>query len=348
MNDIRNCSFEEIQNYVVKIGEKKFRAKQIFKWIHEKNILSFDEMVNIPQNLIGKLKQDFYVDNVIVKKVVTSDKDSTSKYLYELKDNNVIESVLMKYKYGNSICISTQVGCRMGCKFCASTIDGLRRNLTVGEMLGQIYTMNRKIDKNINHVVLMGSGEPLENYDNVIEFLRVINDPIGYNLSVRNITISTCGLVPEIKKLADEKIQVTLAVSLHSANDIIRESLMPINKKYNIKMIIEAVDYYIEKTSRRVTFEYALMKNINDSKEHAKSLGELLRGKLIHVNLIPINAVEESEFYPTDEKQIMRFRNILEKMGINVTVRRELGSDINAACGQLRNRDIEIKKIVKL
>jgi 23S rRNA (adenine2503-C2)-methyltransferase len=337
MDSIRELKIDEIEKLIIDLGEKKFRAKQIFQWIHQKGIYKFEQMKNIPNNLIEKLEESYYLQNMDAEKVSESAEDGTKKILFNLKDNEVVETVLMKYKYGNSICISTQVGCRMGCKFCASTIGGLKRNITAGEMLGQVYEVNRMIDKNINHIVLMGSGEPLENFDEVIKFLEMINHSEGYYLSLRNITISTCGLIPEIKKLADKKLQITLAISLHGATDDTRNKLMPINKKYPIEELLKAVDYYIEKTNRRITFEYAMIKDLNDSASEARVLSKLLKGKLVHVNLIPINKVEENQFYPSDEKQIIKFKSILEKTGINVTIRRELGSDINAACGQLRN-----------
>ncbi|MCD6436132.1 MAG: 23S rRNA (adenine(2503)-C(2))-methyltransferase RlmN [Clostridiales bacterium] len=348
MDSIRELKLEEIEKLVVDLGEKKFRAKQIFQWIHQKGIFEFKQMKNIPKNLIEKLEESYYLQNMDVEKISESAEDGTKKILFKFKDNEVVETVLMKYKYGNSICISTQVGCRMGCKFCASTIGGLKRNITAGEMLGQVYEVNRTIDKKINHIVLMGSGEPLENFDEVIKFLKMINHLEGYYLSLRNITISTCGLIPQIKKLADKKFQITLAISLHGATNETRSKLMPINNKYPIEELLSAVDYYIEKTNRRVTFEYAMIKDLNDSISEAKILGKLLKHKLVHVNLIPINNVEENQFYPSDEKQILKFKSILEKTGINVTIRRELGSDINAACGQLRNNYNQTKiEIIK-
>ncbi|MEA3423215.1 MAG: 23S rRNA (adenine(2503)-C(2))-methyltransferase RlmN [Bacillota bacterium] len=343
MDSIRELKIDEIEKVVIGFGEKKFRAKQIFQWIHQKGISEFKQMRNIPNSLIEKLQERYYLQNMNVEKVSESAEDGTKKILFNFKDNEVVETVLMKYKYGNSICISTQVGCRMGCRFCASTIGGLKRNITAGEMLGQVYEVNRMIDKNINHIVLMGSGEPLENFDEVMKFLEMINHSEGYYLSLRNITISTCGLIPEIKKLADKKLQITLAISLHGATDDTRNKLMPINKKYPVEELLKAVDYYIEKTNRRITFEYAMIKDLNDSIAEARILGKLLKGKLVHVNLIPINEVEENQFYPSDDKQIIKFKSILEKTGINVTIRRELGSDINAACGQLRNNYNQIK-----
>jgi 23S rRNA (adenine2503-C2)-methyltransferase len=337
MNSIRDFDEQGCIDLIESLSEKKFRAKQLFQWIHQKGISSYDEMSNLPKSLVAALEERFIVNPLKVVKRSISQNDGTEKVLFSLPDEELIETVVMKYRYGNSVCISTQVGCRMGCKFCASTIGGLKRNLTAGEMLSQVYESNKNLDERINHIVLMGSGEPLENYDEVVRFLRMINHPQGYNLSLRNITLSTCGLVNQIRRLAKENLPITLAISLHGATNEVREKLMPVNKRYPIEDIISAVDDYIEQTNRRVTFEYALIRNLNDSNDQAVKLSKLLRGKLVHVNLIPINEVEENEFLPSSEKQISSFKSILEKTGINVTLRRELGSDINAACGQLRN-----------
>ena len=343
MNLIRDLDEQGFINLIESLSEKKFRAKQLFEWVHEKGVDSFEDMSNLPKSLISELENRFIVNPLKVVKRLVSNSDGTEKVLFGLADGEMIETVVMKYCYGNSICISTQVGCRMGCKFCASTIGGLKRNLSAGEMLSQVYESNKNLDERINHIVLMGSGEPLENYDEVIRFLRLINHSKGYNLSLRNITLSTCGLVDQIRRLADEGLPITLAISLHGATNEVREKLMPINRKYPIEEILSAVDDYIEKTNRRVTFEYALIKNVNDSNDQARKLAQILKGKLVHVNLIPINKVEENEFLPSSEEQISSFKSILEKTGINVTLRRELGSDINAACGQLRNSVNPIK-----
>lgn len=337
MISIRNFDYEAVESIVLSLSEKRFRAKQVYQWIHQKGIQSFDDMKNIPNELKSKLGESYVVNDLEIEKISKSSHDGTQKILFKLFDGELIETVVMRYKYGNSLCISTQVGCRMGCEFCASTIGGLVRNLTAGEMLSQVYECNRDLDERINHIVLMGSGEPLENYDEVVRFLRMINDEKGYNLSLRNITISTCGLVPKIKEFASENLPVTLAISLHGATDEVREKLMPINRKYKIAEIMDAVDEYLDRTHRRVTFEYALIKDINDMSHQAEVLSRILKGKLVHVNLIPINSVEENNFFPSSESQIYKFKSILEKSGINVTIRRELGSDINAACGQLRN-----------
>lgn len=338
--ELRSMSLEELVIFVERLGEKGFRAKQLHQWI-VKGVNSFADMKNLPKSLVGLLEESSYLQNAdIIERLVSN--DGTLKLLHKLHDGNVIESVMMTYKHGNSACISTQVGCRMKCSFCASTLNGMIRGLTAGEMLGQIYEIQNLTEKRIDHVVLMGSGEPLDNYDEVISFIRMACDENGLNLSGRNITLSTCGLIPEIIKLADEKLQITLAISLHNPFEEERSEIMPINKKYSIERLILAVDYYIQKTNRRVTFEYALIEGVNDSVKHAEELGRLLKGKLVHINLIPINTVSEKKLFPTTQNQIKRFKDILmDKYKINTTVRRELGSDINAACGQLRNRHIE-------
>ena len=333
--EIRSLLLDEIEEYILGIGEKKFRAKQLFGWI-SKGIVTFDEASNLPLKLREHLERDFYISNIDILEEYVSEKDNTRKYLFELNDGNIIEGVLMKYKHGYSICLSTQIGCRMGCTFCASTIGGIERNLTSGEIFGQIVAVERKMGIRISNIVLMGSGEPLDNYDNVLKFLRLVNSKDGYNLGMRNITLSTCGIVPKIFKLADEKLQITLAISLHSGNDDERSNIMPVNVKYPLEELIEACRYYIEETGRRITFEYALINGINDNYEKAKELGFLLKGMLCHVNLIPINKVVERNYDPAKEDAIEKFKKTLESFGITTTVRRELGSDINAACGQLR------------
>ena len=291
---------------------------------------------NLPLKLREKLEDDFYLPNMSILKEYLSEKDNTRKYLFELNDGNIIEGVLMKYKHGYSICLSTQIGCKMGCTFCASTIDGVERNLTAGEIFAQVLVVEKKVGIRISNIVLMGSGEPLDNYDNVIKFLYLVNSKDGYNLGMRNITLSTCGIVPKIFDLADEELQITLAISLHSGNDHERTKIMPVNKKYSLEKLIEACRYYIMKTGRRITFEYALIKGVNDNSEKARELGALLKGMLCHVNLIPINKVVERDYNPAREDAIEKFKKILESFGITTTIRRELGSDINAACGQLR------------
>lgn len=339
MKDIRNMSQEQIAELVVALGEKAFRSKQIFDWV-SKGVSSFDEMTNVSAALREKLAQVCSIDNYKIVEELKA-KDGTVKVLGALKDGNVVESVFMTYKHGHSACISTQVGCKMKCTFCASTIGGVVRSLTAGEYIGQIFALQNLTGERVNNVVLMGSGEPLDNYDETVRFIKMATNPLGLNMSIRNITLSTCGLVPEIYKLADEKFGITLAISLHNPFQEEREEIMPITKRYSIKELVKAVDYYIEKTGRRVTFEYALIEGVNDSMLHAGQLGVLLRGKLVHVNLIPVNAVIEKDYKPTQIDKINRFKmELLDKYHINTTVRRELGSDINAACGQLRNSKI--------
>jgi len=335
MENILDYTLEELQIWMKENGESSFRAKQIFDWIY-KNEWNFENMLNLSKKTIKNISENFYIGIPEIIREIKSDIDGTQKLLLALKDNNLIEAVVMKYKYGNSICISTQIGCRMGCKFCASTVGGMIRNLTAGEMLGEILKAQNKIGDRISNVVLMGTGEPLDNYDNVMKFLKIVNSKYGLNIGQRHITLSTCGIVPNIIKLADEKLQITLAISLHAPNDLIRKKTMPIANKYSINQIIEACKYYINKTNRRITFEYALINRLNDKNEHAKELSNLLKGLLCHVNLIPVNEVTESGFVRSTSESINNFRKILEHNGIETTVRREMGSDINAACGQLR------------
>lgn len=338
--DLRNMDLSEIEAYMIAIGEKKFRAKQVYDWV-VKGADSFETLRNLPKGVLERLQEECLLDNCKVIKVSKS-KDGTVKTLSELQDGEVVESVFMSYKHGYSICISTQVGCRMGCTFCASTLKGVKRNLTAGEYLGQIYALQNLTGKRISNVVLMGSGEPLDNYDETVRFLKMAIDEKGLNLSARNITLSTCGLVDNIRRLALEGFQITLAISLHNPFDEERQEIMPVNRKYNIGSLVNAVNDYIKITGRRVTFEYALINGVNDKDEHANALGRLLKGMLVHVNLIPVNAVEERGFKPTQEKQIQKFKSILsDKYKVTTTVRRELGSDINAACGQLRNEHLD-------
>lgn len=333
--DIRSLYLEEIEDNIVELGFSKFRSKQIYNWV-SKGVDDFELMSNLPKDLIKSLKENFILKNMSIEKVVKS-KDNTKKFLLRLKDDKFIESVLMKYKHGYSICISTQVGCKMGCEFCASTIGGKERDLLPGEILGQILTIQSYINERIGNVVLMGSGEPLDNYDNVIKFLKLVNDDNGLNISHRSITVSTVGIVPRIYDLAKEKLQITLAISLHEVNNDKRSALIPVNRKYSIEEIIESCRFYIKNTKRRITFEYSLINGVNDNMQTATALGKLLKGMLCHVNLIPINAVVEKNYKPSKEKNIIKFKEILENMGIVTTIRREMGSDINAACGQLRN-----------
>lgn len=337
MVDFRDLSVEEMENYLVSVNEKKFRAKQIFKWIH-KGVNSFDEMTDISTGLQDKLKKDGYIDNMKIASKYKSSIDGTVKYLMQLLDGNLIECVVMSYSYGNSICISTQAGCSMGCAFCASTIGGRIRNLTSGEMLGEVLEAEKDSGYSISNIVLMGTGEPFDNFDNVIRFLKIVNHPSGINIGMRHITISTCGIVPRLYEFADLDLQVTLAISLHAPNNEIREKIMPVAKVYNYDELLEACRYYINKTNKRITFEYALIDKINDSPECADELVHKIKNMLCHVNLIPVNNIENSRFKKPDRESVLKFQSILTKHGIDTTIRRELGSDINAACGQLRRK----------
>lgn len=337
MIEYRNCTLEELQKIIVDLGEPKFRAKQVFKWIH-KGVESFDLMTDLSKNIRLKLEDSGIIKNMEIVNKQVSKIDGTVKYLLKLLDGNLIECVVMKYSYGNSICISTQAGCSMGCKFCASTIGGKKRDLTAGEMLGQILTAQNDLGEKISNVVLMGTGEPLDNLYNVIKFLNLLREPDGINIGMRHITISTCGLVPEIHKLADLNYQITLAISLHAPNDEVRKTIMPIAYKYSFLELLDACKYYINKTGRRITFEYTLIDGVNDKIEHAKELANKLKGMLCHVNLIPVNAVTERNLKRSTQEKILEFKKVLDKNGIDTTIRRELGSDIDAACGQLRRR----------
>lgn len=321
-------------------GEKKYRAEQIFHWIYKENVTTFDEMTNISESLREKLKQNFdlHVFKIIKKQV---SKDGTKKYLFDVLDNNAIESVLMEYKYGKTICVSTQIGCKMGCKFCASTGVKFARNLEAGEIVEQLLAIERDEKIHISNLVFMGIGEPLDNYDNVIKAVKILNNPKGINMGARHISISTSGLVPKIYKLADENLQCTLSISLHSASNEKRSNMMPVNNIYNIQELIKACKYYIEKTNRRISFEYALAKDNNDNLQDAEELVKLLKGMLCHVNLIPINKIEDGKFTKSTNENIIKFRDYLNEHGIVSTIRRELGADIDAACGQLRKKEVK-------
>lgn len=334
--DIKSMDLEKLTSFVASLGEKPFRAKQLYEWMHKKLASDYDEMTNLPKSLKEKLLQSAAFTSLVVVDEKISQIDGTRKYLFSLSDGNIIESVLMKYNHGNSVCISSQVGCRMGCRFCASTLDGLERNLTASEMLDQIYRIQKLTGERVSNVVVMGSGEPMDNYDNLIDFIRLITDENGLNISQRNITVSTCGIVPGIKKLADEDLQITLALSLHAPNDEVRKTLMPIAKRYSLSEVLPACQEYFEKTGRRLTFEYSLVSGVNDNLKEAKALADLLKGINGHVNLIPVNPIKERDYVQSDRKAILDFKNYLEKNGINVTIRREMGRDINGACGQLR------------
>ena len=340
-SDIMSFDMDEICSEMAKIGEKSFRAKQIYEWLHVKLVTDFDEMTNISKDLREKLKANYCINMPKIVEIYKSKIDGTRKYLFQMQDGSIIESVLMKYKHGNSVCISSQVGCRMGCKFCASTIDGLERNLLPSEMLGQIYAIQKDLGERISNVVIMGSGEPFDNFDNFIKFIELITSEHGLNISSRNITVSTCGLVDKIIQLADMKLQITLAISLHSPNDELRRTIMPIANKYSINQIIDACRYYFEKTGRRITFEYSLIEGVNDSEVQANELIELVKGLNCHINLIPVNPIKERDYRHSSKEYIKKFQNILEKNRINATIRREMGADINAACGQLRKSYID-------
>ena len=334
--DIKSMTPAECREYMTSIGEKAFRADQIFTWLHQKLAVSFGEMSNLSAALRTRLAEECTITQLKPVKELISSIDGTRKYAFALEDGNVIESVFMRYNHGNSVCISSQVGCRMGCRFCASTIDGLVRDLTASEMLEQIYAISRITGERISNVVIMGSGEPLDNYDNVVRFLRLITDPKGYDMSIRNITLSTCGLVPKIRQLADEGLGITLAISLHAPNDEMRAQTMPIAKSYSIAQILDACDHYFKKTGRRISFEYSLISGQNDGRETAMELASLLKGRNCHVNLIPVNEIKERSYRRSSEGAVADFQKTLEKNGINVTIRRRLGADIDSACGQLR------------
>lgn len=343
MTDIKSMSLDELKELMKEIGEKPFRAGQIYSWLHEHFAVSWEEMTNLPKGLREKLKE-YPITALETEDVQISKIDGTRKYLFRLSDGNMIESVLMKYKHGNSVCISSQAGCRMGCRFCASTIGGLARNLLPSEMLDQIYRIQASTGERVSNVVIMGSGEPLDNYDNLLRFIHILTEEGGIHISQRNLTVSTCGLVPKMYELAEEKFQMTLAVSLHAPNDEKRRELMPIANKYSMDELLEACRNYFDKTGRRITFEYSLVAGVNDSLEDAKELAGRLRGLNCHVNLIPVNPVKERSFVRSTRQAVENFKINLEKCGINGTIRREMGSDIDGACGQLRKRFIDEQK----
>jgi 23S rRNA (adenine2503-C2)-methyltransferase len=324
--NLLDMTIEELQEGLAAVGQEKYRAKQIFQWVH-KGVKDIDEMTNLSKDLRQTLKDGFYIGTLKILKKLVSRIDGTTKYIFELEDRNVLESVLMEYKHGITACISSQVGCKMGCKFCASTGVGYVRDLSAGEILDQIISMQNDAGKRISNVVIMGVGEPFDNYDNLMKFFKLVNHKDGLNIGFRHISVSTCGLIPQMLKLSKEKIPVTLSISLHAPNDAIREKIMPINKVYAIDKLVEACKIYTEATGRRVTFEYAMIAGINDSKENALELAKKIKGMLCHVNLIPINPVEGTDFRRSSRQQIEMFRNALERFGIETTVRRELGSE---------------------
>lgn len=340
MKNIKEYNLDELQNELLALGEKKYRAEQIFKWIYVDKVKEFDEMTNLSIELREKLKKEYTMCNFkILKKQEAS--DGTKKYLFDVLDGNAIESVLMEYHHGKTICVSSQIGCKMGCKFCASTGVKFIRSLTCGEIVEQVLAVEQDIGDKISNIVFMGIGEPFDNYDNVMKAIKIINNQKGLNIGARHISISTSGLVPMIYKFADEELQCTLSISLHATNDEKRSSMMPINNRYNIKELMEACKYYINKTNKRISFEYALAKDNNDNLDDAKELVKLLKGILCHVNLIPINKIENGNYVKSTNENIIKFRDFLNKNGIVATIRRELGSDIDAACGQLRRKSLK-------
>ena len=336
--DICSYTYEELAEEMRAAGEKAFRAKQIYQWLHVKLADSFEEMTNLSRALREKLDKEYQIARVELVERQISKADPTEKFLFELEDGNMVESVLMKYDYGNSVCISSQAGCRMGCRFCASTIGGLIRNLTTSEMLRQIYRIQKITGERVSNIVVMGTGEPLDNYDNFVRFVRMVSAPEGLNISQRNITASTCGIVPGILRLAEEGFQITLALSLHAGTQEKRKSLMPVANRYELSEVLEACDTYFEKTGRRITFEYSLVKDVNDTDEDAAELICIAGHRNCHINLIPVNPVRERSYVRPSRQNALKFQNKLEKNGINVTIRRERGSDIDGACGQLRRR----------
>ena len=342
MKNIKDYDLEDLKQELISIGEKGFRAEQIFKWLYQEKVKNFDEMTNLSLELREKLKNNYTICNYnILKKLESS--DGTKKYLFDILDGNIIESVLMEYHYGKSVCVSSQVGCKMGCKFCASTGIPFVRNLTTGEIVEQILAIEQDTGDKISNIVFMGIGEPLDNYDNVIKAIRILNNPKGLGIGARHISVSTSGLVPRIYDLAKENIQCTLSVSLHASNNEKRSSMMPVNNRYSVEELIKACKDYIAMTNKRISFEYALAKDNNDNMQDAKELANLLKGMLCHVNLIPINKIENGKFTKSSNENIIKFRDDLNDHGIVATIRRELGSDIEAACGQLRRKNLNPK-----
>ncbi len=339
--DLKSADYDSLCEYMTQLGEKKFRATQIYEWMHVRHVTSIDEMTNLSKKLREQLKEQCTFTVLKPLEVQISKQDGTRKYLFGLDDGNMIESVLMRYKHGNSVCISSQAGCRMGCRFCASTLDGLARSLTPAEMLEQIYRIGCDIGERISNVVVMGSGEPLDNYGSLLVFIRMLTDTHGLNISQRNLTVSTCGLVPRIRELADQKLQITLALSLHASSQEKRKELMPIANKYELSDVMDACDYYFSQTGRRVTFEYSLVGGVNDTDADVEGLCRMLKGKNCHINLIPVNPIKERDFVQSERAVVEAFRQKLEKNGINATVRREMGRDIDGACGQLRKRHMD-------
>ena len=334
--DIRSFTYEKLCGLMADMGEKRYRADQVFEWLHKRKETSFDNMTNLPKKLRDEICAAYDIYTVRPVKILSSGLDGTRKYLHMLKDGNVIETVLLRYDYGNSVCISSQVGCRMGCRFCASTIDGLERNLTAGEMAGQIYSVEADIKERVGHVVVMGSGEPLDNYDSFTDFIDIITDGRGAGIGGRNITVSTCGIAPNIRRLADRGYAITLALSLHAADDDLRRQIMPIANRYSLREVTDACRYYFDTTGRRITLEYSLIEGVNDRIEDISGLIRIAKELGGHVNLIPVNPIDERDYRSTGAKAVSAIKNKLEKNRINVTIRREMGRDIQGACGQLR------------
>ena len=338
--DIKSLTIQELEAFMQQLGQPKFRAKQIFQWLHQKRVLSFDEMKNIPASLREQLAEQCRITSFAIERKLVSAVDGTIKYLYRLADGEYVESVLMRYEHGISVCVSTQVGCKMGCSFCASTKAGFVRHLTPSEILEQVYAPARDTGERVDSLVLMGIGEPLDNYDNVLRFLELVSSPDGLCMSHRHISLSTCGLVDRIYQLADLNLQITLSVSLHASNNQVRDEIMPVNHRYPIEQLMKACQYYTDKTHRRISYEYSLIRGVNDNAQQAEELAGLLKGMLCHVNLIPVNYVEEAGYHQSGRQQIYAFQKLLQSRGINATIRRTLGADINAACGQLRRTAI--------
>ncbi|UXR46815.1 23S rRNA (adenine(2503)-C(2))-methyltransferase RlmN [Staphylococcus simulans] len=342
---IYSLRYEEMQAWLVEHGQQKFRAKQIFEWLYEKRVDTIDEMTNLSKDLRTLLKDNFTI-TTLETAVKQESRDGTIKFLFELQDGYTIETVLMRHEYGNSVCVTTQVGCRIGCTFCASTLGGLKRNLEAGEIVAQVLTVQKALDatdERVSSIVIMGIGEPFENYDEMMDFLKIVNHDNGLNIGARHITVSTSGIIPKIYDFADEEIQINFAVSLHAANDEIRSKLMPINRAYSIDKLMEAIQYYQEKTNRRITFEYGLFGGVNDQLTHARELAHLIQGLNCHVNLIPVNHVPERNYVKTSKEDIFKFEKELKRLGINATIRRNQGSDIDAACGQLRAKERQVE-----
>lgn len=340
MMDIKSLTLEQLKTEMTARGEKPFRAKQMYEWMHKKLVRDFEEMTNLPASFRQMCRETYELTALKLLRRQSSKLDGTQKFLFACGDGSAVESVWMKYKHGNSVCISSQVGCRMGCRFCASTLDGLTRNLNPSEMLDQIYAITLLTGERVSNVVVMGTGEPLDNYDNLLKFITLLTDENGLHISQRNITVSTCGIVPEMYRLAEEKLQITLALSLHASNDEKRKRLMPVANRYTIAELVEACKNYFEQTGRRLTLEYSLVSGVNDTQKDAEELAGLAKGLCCHINLIPVNPIKERNFVQPDTQSVQAFKNKLEKKRINVTIRREMGRDIDGACGQLRQKHL--------